>query len=66
MFMKICLSYTNSEDTTLSYKDALIYASGLVTLNAFSIVFTSQIGSKGFHYGMKVRVAVCSLIYRKV
>lgn len=44
---------------------ALFYASGIVLLNALSAVFKNHIQYVSFHNGMKVRVAVCSLIYRK-
>lgn len=49
----------------MPYHDALLYASGIVLLNAFSAIFKSHIQYISFHNGMKIRAAVCSLIYRK-
>lgn len=55
-----------SEDSTMKYDDALMYACGIVILNAFNTILVNQFVMIAFHNGMKVRVAVCSLIYRKV
>lgn len=50
----------------MTYQDAVIYASAMLILNAISTLLINQIFYYGFHNGMKVRVAVCSIIYRKV
>lgn len=50
----------------MSYTDAFLYASGLVIVNAVSLVVTNHYYATGWLNGMKVRVAVCSMIYRKV
>lgn len=50
----------------MPYEEALWYASGMVILNALNALLVNQFFMIGFHNGMKIRVAVCSLIYRKV
>ncbi|XP_055306698.1 ATP-binding cassette sub-family C member 4-like [Sitodiplosis mosellana] len=53
------------KDSTMTYEDALMYACGIVILNALNTILVNQFVMIAFHNGMKVRVAVCSLIYRK-
>lgn len=50
----------------MPHEEAILYASGIVGLNAVSALVINQFFVVGFHNGMKVRVAVCSVIYRKV
>lgn len=47
------------------YREALLYASGIVILNALNAIFVNHIYFHAFHSGLQTRVAVCSLIYRK-
>lgn len=54
-----------SEDTTVSYEEALIYAGGMIALNGIFALISNQIFLMSLHCGMTARIAVCSLIYRK-
>lgn len=49
----------------MPHQEALGYAAGIVVMNALSALIINQFFIGGFHNGMKVRVAVCSVIYRK-
>ncbi|CAO1406085.1 unnamed protein product [Diamesa tonsa] len=52
-------------DTEMTRENAFFAAGALVMLNAISAVTINQFLIGSFANGMKVRVAVCSLIYRK-
>lgn len=52
-------------ETQVTYNQALAYSIGIVALNATSALVNNHIFQTSFHNGMKVRVAVCSLVYRK-
>lgn len=49
----------------MSHEVSLGYAGGIVLSNLATALFVNQFYVDSFHYGMKVRVAVCSIIYRK-
>lgn len=49
-----------------TYESALMFAAGIALSNAFSAVYLSQLLLTSHHVGGKVRIAVCSLVYRKV
>lgn len=50
----------------MSHSEALLCAGGIVALNALSGLMINQFIFFGCYNGMKMRVAVCSVIYRKV
>lgn len=54
------------QDSNISHSDAVTYASFMVILNAIGALTINQLFITGYHNGMKVRIAVCSIIYRKV
>lgn len=57
---------SNRDDNKISYQEAIIYASEIVLLNALGTLLSAQIYVWGQQNGMQIRVAISSLIYRKV
>lgn len=49
----------------MKYHVAFMFASGIVIFSALNALIFNHIYQLAFHNGLKVRVAVCSLIYRK-
>lgn len=54
------------KDSTMSHSDALKTAAVMILLNAFGGLWMAHMYLVGHYNSIKVRVAVCSLIYRKV
>lgn len=50
----------------MNYVDAFIYANGIILLNAVNAIAANKYVATGYVNGVKVRIAVCSMIYRKV
>ncbi|KAG7207749.1 hypothetical protein KM043_009361 [Ampulex compressa] len=48
-----------------TYETAILYAAGICVATAINVVTTNQAVFGAFHVGAKVRVAVCSVVYRK-
>lgn len=65
-FLTKPVQYAYSEDSNMTYVDAAIYANGILILNAINAIAVNRFITLGWVNGMKVRIAVCSLIYRKV
>lgn len=60
------LNYNYRLDSDVSSKEAILFACGMVILNGIGVLTINQLFMSGYYNGMKARVAVCSLIYRKV
>ncbi|CAG2055410.1 unnamed protein product [Timema podura] len=51
--------------STMPKEEAYLYAGGIVIITGFSSLYYSHYLLKTAHLGMKMRIACCSLIYRK-
>lgn len=64
--LKVLFCFVFSEDANISHASAIQYAGGLVVMNAITIMANNQLSLIAYHIAMKIRVAVCSVIYKKV
>lgn len=58
-------SFSSSEDSDVTYENAVLYATGLVLLLAGYAALLNTYLFTALHNAMKVRAGVCSVIYRK-
>lgn len=60
------LYYWSPNQSPIEKDEALVFAGGLIMIS-FMIIFTLHPYQMGVvHVGMKMRIACCSLLYRKV
>ncbi|KAF5283713.1 hypothetical protein FQR65_LT13748 [Abscondita terminalis] len=59
------ISYYTPNQTTITKAEAYGYAGGVIGCSLLSVLITHPYVIDVLHIGMKVRVACCSLIYRK-
>ncbi|KAL1513293.1 hypothetical protein ABEB36_002717 [Hypothenemus hampei] len=57
--------YFAFHETSLTKKDAYFYGASVIGLNLFNIFYTNNLQQLVIEYAIKVRTAICSLIYRK-
>ena len=66
LFMSWFVRYFSSEDSGISIHEAYAYGAGIVAMSALYTFTHHQYFFGVMHYGMKLRVAHSSFIYRKV
>lgn len=62
----IKITHDFRSDSEVTHEEAVMYASGMVILNGIGVLTINQLFMTGYYNGMKARVAVCSIIFRKV
>ncbi|XP_071872524.1 ATP-binding cassette sub-family C member 4 isoform X1 [Bombus fervidus] len=53
------------KSTTETYETALLYASGICIATAINVITLNQVIFGAFHVGARIRIATCSVVYRK-
>ncbi|XP_058800224.1 ATP-binding cassette subfamily C member 4-like [Phymastichus coffea] len=64
MLLGALLQYFKPE-TKVTYEMALYYAGGIALVSFINVLSQSQTIFGGFHLGGRIRIAVCSVVYRK-
>ncbi|XP_050309352.1 probable multidrug resistance-associated protein lethal(2)03659 [Anthonomus grandis grandis] len=59
------MSYYSSNQTSVSLNEAYLYAGILILTSFLSVLVSHSYMLASHHLGMKIRIACCSLIYRK-
>ncbi|CAG9768733.1 unnamed protein product [Ceutorhynchus assimilis] len=59
------VAYFEPGQTSLTTRDAFKYAFAIIGLNLFNVFYNNHFVQLVIEYSMRVRTAVCSLIYRK-
>jgi ATP-binding cassette subfamily C (CFTR/MRP) protein 4 len=65
LFIGKLMEYYTPNQNTITKNTAYIYASGIVVMSFFNVLLGHSYMLGLQHLGMKIRVASCSLIYRK-
>lgn len=54
------------KDPVETYETAMWYGAGLCVASVLNMLCFNHLIYRAYHVGLKIRVAVCSLVYRKV
>lgn len=65
IFQRLVINYFGAENQT-TRDEALIYAGGLVVVTLCVVLLMHHTILRAQRVGMRIRVACCSLVYRKV
>ncbi|XP_012274748.1 probable multidrug resistance-associated protein lethal(2)03659 [Orussus abietinus] len=65
LFLARLLQYYEKKNSSITKEEAYLYAGGVVMCSAINIFVIHPYMMAILHMGMKIRVACCSLIYRK-
>ena len=60
------LNYFKPNNTNRSFEAAMYYATAISIATAINAITVNQSIFGGYHVGGRIRVAVCSVVYRKV